>query len=112
MRLVSCRTCRLLHLRPFSTQFSRSAANIPNLRQSDRIFFERVAKKLNLSNFDDWYQITNKDVLEQVGGWRILAKYDKSLVIAFNTLYPGIFALPTNLLNDCDTIYLFISPFI
>lgn len=54
-----------------------------------RLFFDKLAKKLNISSHEEWYLIS-KTLVNQNGGRKILRKYEHSLGKALSAIYPGI----------------------
>jgi hypothetical protein len=48
---------------------------------------EEVAKKLNISNLEDWYTVTNK-MFNDAGGQRLLTHFRKSLSKLLQAVYP------------------------
>src|SRR5438067_1493041 len=78
---------------PCKSDSSRALhANGTNSEDTTRIFFENLSLRLKLSNIEDWYKVTEKDV-EKHGGADILANHSNSLTKALISAYPGIYLL-------------------
>jgi hypothetical protein len=50
------------------------------IRQRHRIFFDNLAHKLKIKNWEDWYKVSNPDIAAHNGAV-ILAHYCKTLYI-------------------------------
>lgn len=47
-----------------------------NSEKNQREFMDSLAKKLNLKEFDDWYQVSKDEIIEHGGGGLLKLKYD------------------------------------
>eukprot|EP01114_Cavostelium_apophysatum_P005030 TRINITY_DN1558_c0_g1_i1.p1 TRINITY_DN1558_c0_g1~~TRINITY_DN1558_c0_g1_i1.p1 ORF type:complete len:545 (+),score=133.12 TRINITY_DN1558_c0_g1_i1:262-1896(+) len=56
-------------------------------KATQRAFFDRIAKKMNLTKWEDWYGVTQQQ-LQQHGGSSILSYYHNSPMKAITTIYP------------------------
>src|SRR4051794_22673620 len=84
--------CRTPHVINPTCKFSITRVckhdGITHAANPNRLLFDKLCAQLNISNEENWYQITPKDVIER-GGGEILAHYNNSLVHTLNALYPG-----------------------
>lgn len=67
---------------------------------NQRLFFDELAKKLNIKKKEDWYQVSFlgsklmgkvklSDVISYGGGSIMTTYFQNSLVKALSTIYPG-----------------------
>eukprot|EP01114_Cavostelium_apophysatum_P002784 TRINITY_DN12484_c0_g1_i1.p1 TRINITY_DN12484_c0_g1~~TRINITY_DN12484_c0_g1_i1.p1 ORF type:complete len:383 (-),score=89.96 TRINITY_DN12484_c0_g1_i1:20-1168(-) len=56
-------------------------------RQHQRDFFERIAKKLEVKHWEDWYDVDKKEIATH-GGHSVLRYHNSSLSKALMTAYP------------------------
>jgi hypothetical protein len=55
--------------------------------QNQRDFFDKLAIKLNITNPENWYNVTVNDIVQN-GGSGILKRYNSSLIRALTLVYP------------------------
>lgn len=56
--------------------------------QHHRDFFDALFKHLNLKSWEDWYQVSHKDIEEYGGSGLLSGYYHNSSVFALTTIYP------------------------
>lgn len=55
--------------------------------ENQKEFLLQVAKKLNITKFDDWYSVQLKDVTKH-GGYRLLALFQNSIPKMVQSVFP------------------------
>lgn len=55
-------------------------------KHNQKIFFERIAKKLNVNKVDDWYTISTSQI-KNLGGSSLISFYGHSLFKALSSIY-------------------------
>ncbi len=75
------------------TQWYKSKFVQARQRQGDgtdqqRLFIDDLAKKLQITNKEDWYKVTNAMLVSQSGGAKLLNAYNGSLSKLLSTVYP------------------------
>jgi len=63
-------------------------------KKNQRIFFDWVGKQLGFNSFEDWYNITQGDIIKQAGQRLLQRYYNGSLVCALLSVYPEYNWLP------------------
>lgn len=79
----------LLHTEVRRKSFCRKFGTLLESKEHQRKFFDDLAKKLNITNPEEWYQVTKSDAL-QLGAASILPLYANSLPKALAAIYPEI----------------------
>ncbi len=54
---------------------------------NQRAFMDDLAKKLNITNIEEWYNITGK-IMRQYGGFELLRMYNNSTKTLLSSVYP------------------------
>jgi hypothetical protein len=60
-----------------------------NYMQNHKDFFDKLAKKMNITSLEGWYSIKQKDFLQN-GGAHVLLAFNDSIYDALKNVYPGL----------------------
>eukprot|EP01114_Cavostelium_apophysatum_P002651 TRINITY_DN1234_c0_g1_i1.p1 TRINITY_DN1234_c0_g1~~TRINITY_DN1234_c0_g1_i1.p1 ORF type:complete len:573 (+),score=74.65 TRINITY_DN1234_c0_g1_i1:104-1822(+) len=70
------------------TKFARVPKNYWKDPKAQRGFFDRLAKKLRMNEFTDWYGVTREEVISEAGGETVLSYHHNSLARAIAAVFP------------------------